>query len=327
MITYLRQRNPLNYPLLLIYTFLINFSWFFSLPEPDKQSESFFYYLFGNHFHITDEFVAAILSVGLIYITSLFLNAVFSRLKVFNEVNLLPAFIFVTLKAMFPLTAVLTPFYFALIIMFLVVYNLLLLFDMTHAPEHLFFTSFFLGIAGLFYFPVNYYFLFILIAFPVLKRPTLQELFLIPVGGAMPLFFVAFYFYLTDQLNVFHQVFVDVFPGFVVPDFSHYTFTIFPVVFLFVLLTIGFFQDKFAFMAKNVRETRFNTTFTVYFFISGAVFVFLTKLPFSFAVFFLIPVTFFLGSFFMKGNKKFINICLLLMMAVAVFQQFLFIVD
>lgn len=325
MIKYLRQRNPFHYPLLFFYTIAINVSLFYYSASENTMQKSVFASVFQLNSFTFSKPTFIILSIIILFLASLIFNLIFAKLHVFEEINILPAFTFITLKAMLPEVNVLSFTFLSLIIMLLVVYNLLKLFEMEHATEHIFFTSFFLGLSGLFFFPVIYYLLFVIIAFPILKRPTFQELFLILIGAAIPFFLLAFYFYFTGKLYLFFDVLISFFKEFHYPDFSIYSFYILPVIILFLILSFGYFQDKFLYSSKTVRESRFTNTFTLYFFISLLIFLFLSDYPFLFAVFFIIPVSYYIGIILIKGQTKISNIIITIIILTGLTQQIIFI--
>lgn len=255
------------------------------------------------------------------FFNALGLNLTFSRFKLLDEINLLPAFIFITLQAMFPGIFLLSPAIFSFAIMLFVLYNLIALFDMERAVQHLFFTAFYLSIAALLFYPVIYFIIFILIAFPMLKRPTWQELIIIPVAALIPLHFVVFYYYWTDQLNEIMNIYSINFSVFRLPTQWKLVKEVIPFTFLFFILVLGFFKDNLFYQNKNVRTIRFIRVFTTYLMICSFIFIFFTESKLAFGYFFLIPVTFFLSLMFTIEDSRLYRISFILLILLAFGMQ------
>jgi len=321
LIDYLRQRGPFHYILLFVLTFVLNGSLFFELPNNNIPTESLISDSFSRFIEQLSPFWYKLISLLSIYFIAIFVNFIFSRFKLIDEINLFPAFIFLILISMFPGIGLFSPAILSFAIMLLVIYNLLLLFDMERAVQHLFFTSFYLSIASVLFFPVAVYFIFILIAYPILKRPQWRELLISIIGMIIPLHFILFYQYWINNLTTFIADFFEIYQGFRLPIQWYPVIELVPVAVLFIVLFIGFVNDTLHSFTRTVRKARFMRVFGVLIILSVLIFVFFTSNYIALGIFILLPITYFLAIIFTTQQGRYIKIIFALLVLTSIAMQ------
>ncbi len=263
----------------------------------------------------------AVLGIIMVYVNGLYLNRIFVKYKILEQTAFLPSFIFITLAATYPEIIRYPVSLISLFIMTWVLDNLLKIFDLELATQNLFFVSAAIALCTLFFAPAILFLVLVIIALPVLKRPTWWEMSIIPFGFFIIIYLAGFGFYLNDHLDVFINKFSDTFP-LAKLNYPHSTsINIAPTVFIFILLAIGFFRYYLVRSFRMVRDIRYNRVFNTYFVIALLI-LFLTDTPvFASAAMLLLPASIFLVTLFVEKEGRFYNILLYLLLANMIISQ------
>lgn len=142
----------------------------------------------------------------MIYLQALYFNRVCSSVGLFHYHTMLPATVFIVcasyLSVFFSFHFLLVGFFF-----FLVAFGQLL--DVKRADErfaeNLFFATFSLSIASLFFIGYSYFLLWVWLLLPTIGALTMRHFFLSLVGFLLPYFFIGMYFFLIDSFHEYFQ--------------------------------------------------------------------------------------------------------------------------
>jgi hypothetical protein len=261
------------------------------------------------------------LSIFITFLQALLINGLFNRFKLTEEITFLPGFLFIIVTSAFPGLILLSPATLSFFILLLITSNLIQLFDLENAVQKLFFTSFFIGLGAFIYSPLLLFIFLIIIAFPLLKRSTVNEFIIIPFGYLIPLYIITLYFFFTNSIELFSEHLSMSLPQIEIVHHIGSPMVFAPLGFIFILLIIGFVQNTFEKSSTSVRLARFQGMFATYFFLTLLIFLFINTDKTSFGIYFMFPVTFFLTTIFVNNNSKLYNFLFYGLIVVSVFQQ------
>jgi len=323
LIQYLRQRSPFQYVLLFVLVFALNISLFFHTTPVNIHNESLIFDIFSEFTSTISNFWYVVISLLTTYFVALFINHIFNKFKLLDEINLFPAFIFIITGSMFPGIILLSPASISFIILLIVIYNLLYLFDMEGAVQHLFFTAFYLSIASLIFFPVIILIVFIIISYPILKRLNWREFIIIIIGIWVPFHLLMIYYYWNNSLTSFISNISGLYSGFRFPLNWKPVVELIPVSFLFLVLFIGFVKDSLVSGMRTVQKSRFMRVFAILLIITSVIFIFFTSNYLAFGIFLLLPVSFFLSTILTIGERRLNKIFFFVMIIISLGMQIL----
>ena len=321
MLKFFKSRNPLLYPILLIYTFALNAVLLFKSVAISSFDHSLIATLFKLDITLFPNQSIIIVSILFAFLQALLVNQIFNKYRLTSESSLLPSFIFITLEALFPEYILPNSAFISLFMILLVINYLLTLFDMSDAVQRIFFISFFIGIGGMIYSPMFLFILLVIIAIPTLKTPLSSEFVIIPFGLLIPIYLVGMYFYMKGELSSFLSIFSNSFPQFSFTFNENFLPNAIPVSFLLLVLSIGFVKNTFVFKNKVVRLSRYHRVFSYYFILTLILFVFTSAEKSDSSYYFILPITFYLSSMFSSEDNKLNEFIFGGLLAIVIFMQ------
>ena len=200
-------------------------------------------------------FYLQIADVVLIYLQAIFLNLTLTGNNVFERNTYVPAFIFITLTGLFGSWQAADLQTIAQLFLMLSIYNLFTLTGKEISRQNIFYTSLFLSIGSLFYFPVTLFLLIILVVL-VVRSYSFLEVLLLLVGFTLPYYFIGIGFYYQDALPQYfrflkHMVLFN--PNlFINMDYVELGM----VVYLLLLIVWGYFYIRVDTNFKIVKQRR-----------------------------------------------------------------------
>lgn len=321
MLKFFKQRNPLLYPLLFIYTVGLNAV---LLHKPDYHrsfDHSLISILFNIDITVFSQQTLFVVSIIFVFLQALLVNQIFHNYRLASDSSLLPSFIFITLEALFPESILPNAAFISLFLILMLIKYLLTLFDMQDAVQRIFFISFFVGIGGMIYSPMYLFIILIIIAIPSLKTPLSSEFAIIPFGFLTPIFLLGMYFYTKGDLENFLTIFSSSFPQFALDFKGEIMPNAIPIGFLVLVLSIGFLKDTFVFKNKIVRLSRYHRIFAYFFVLTLILFLFTSAVKADLSYYFIVPVTFFLSSMFSSENNKLNEFIFAALLVIVVIMQ------
>lgn len=204
MLQIVRNNNPLTVLVLLIYTLAINWQVLFHPQMPVVPDGDFLFHIITGFLGVIlfqSAFGFTLLSVVMLAIQGIYLNAVANRHKLFYKPTYVAAFVYISLTSLLP-----TYGYFSQPL--LVNWVLIMLMDtilqlaQSQKPRKIIFnTGFAIGLAGLLMFPAVVYILALLAAISILRNLNPGEWMVGLLGWITPLYFAAGMLFLFDVLH------------------------------------------------------------------------------------------------------------------------------
>ncbi|RYD72844.1 MAG: hypothetical protein EOP53_21215 [Sphingobacteriales bacterium] len=256
MIQLFRTNKPYVFILLLLYAFglragLLLFPHFI-VPGAD----SFIGPFAVNEIKLNQipEFYLQIADVVLIYLQAIFLNLTLTSNNVFER-TYIPAFIFITLAGLFGAWQAADLQTVAQLFLLVSIFNLFQLTGKEISRENIFYTSLFLSIGSLFYFPVTLFLLIILVVL-VVRLYNFFEVLLLLVGFVLPYYFIGIGFYYQDALPQYFRFLqhVVLFNPNLSPDMAYVELGM--MVYLLLLIFWGYFYIRADSNFKIVKQRR-----------------------------------------------------------------------
>ena len=321
-----KRNSPFDYPVLLIYTFLLHGILFFKPSLGLIQQHSFLNSLTNivlwNNLPIK---YVLVLSVFAVFVSAIIFNRLLTSLDFFQQKNMLPAFIYITLSGFFPSSAIISNTLITFWVMLFILFEIFKILDMENVVQKVFFLSLLLGFFSFIYFPLGYYLPFIFISVPLLKSPKLRELLIIPVGYTIPFYLIGLYFFFIGRLDFFWPFLLS---NFYLPEITlavKFNLSSISLFYLTFLIIIAYLNFKFQASNILVRFIRFYNVLFLYFLFTLAIVVFIPSDKYLSGYFFIIPVSVYLSNFFCdKSYQKIKEIMFLLMLLAIVLSQWWF---
>ncbi len=197
-----RSNLPSVYVLLLIYTLLLRglFLWHPIFETPDESA------FLGSYITrwIQDSHISPlalqITDILLIYIEAILLNFILTANKIFTSKSFVPAMIFITLSSLFGEWIEASAQTVAQLFLLISMMSLFSITGKETTRDGIFFTSVFLSIGSLFYFPVALFLIVILIGV-LFRSLSFADFMLIIIGFVLPYYFIGIGLYYMDSLG------------------------------------------------------------------------------------------------------------------------------
>lgn len=300
-----KRNTPFDYPVLLIYTFITHGVLYFrSGFQPVHESSAFYTLIDFRLLNLVSLNIIVTLTIFLVFFISLMFNRLVINYGFFEVQSFLPAYIFVTLSAIFPDSALISPSFICFSTLLWITFELFKLFDLEQAVQKLFFIGFFIGILSFLFSPLGYYVAFILFAIPALKTPKIREILITLIGYVTPFYLAGLYFWGTGQLNYYIHVLIS---GFYLPQLVisfNPDARLISVVFLLFLIIISYLNFKWQSKSILVRYVRYYNVLFLYFLMTLIIEIFTPVNKYLFGYFFILPVSMYLSNFFYTDKKN-----------------------
>lgn len=171
---------------------------------PEAAEADFLYYIITNFLKVmlvNSAFGLTLLTVVMVALQGIYLNAVANRYKLFAKPNYVPGFIYISLTSLCsPFVTFSQPLLINWVLIMTISCTLQL--SQTTRPRKLIYnTGFAIGLAGLIMFPAVVYVLLLLIAISMLRNLNPGEWMVAILGAITPVYFAMGLLYLFDVLN------------------------------------------------------------------------------------------------------------------------------
>ena len=187
---------------MLAYTLLLRglFLWHPAFERPEDSA--FLSPYFANWIH--DNHISAltlqIIDIFLIYIEAIMLNFILATNKIFAFNSFVPAMVFITISSLFGEWVEASAQTVAQLFLLISMMNLFSIYEKEYSRENIFYSSLFLSIGSLFYFPVAL-FLPIILAGVLFRSLSFADFALILVGFVLPYYFIGIEQYYHGSLD------------------------------------------------------------------------------------------------------------------------------
>lgn len=199
-----RNNLPSVYLLLLIYTLVLRglFLWHPVFEKPDESAFLSPYIIRWIQENNISSLSLQIVDILLIYIEAIILNFILTANKIFTSKSFVPAMIFITLSSLFGEWIESSTQTIAQLFLLISMMNLFSITGKETGREGIFFTSVFLSIGSLFYFPVALFLPVIMIGV-LFRSLSFADFILILIGFLLPYYFIGIGLYYKDSLDTY----------------------------------------------------------------------------------------------------------------------------
>lgn len=203
MLQIFKNNNPFTVIILFIYALAINWQVLFNPVHPTVPEGDFLFHIivgFLNVLLFNSAFAFTLLTVFMLVLQGLYLNAVTNSHKLYIRPGYLVAFTYVTLSSLYPLFG-----YFSqpLLVNWCIIMLIDVILRLSHAQKAtklIYNAGFVMGMAMLVMFPAIAYLLLLIIAIAMLRRFNPSEMVVAILGYATPVYFAACLLFLFDKL-------------------------------------------------------------------------------------------------------------------------------
>jgi hypothetical protein len=145
--------------------------------------------------------IRAILGFILVVGTAIYINRIFYRHNIVQKNSSLTAFIFIVLMSYYPHFLVIHPVNIAVFFLVVILSQLFRSYNKTEPLDYIYSTGFFIAIGSFFYFPLIFFYLFILVSFAVFQTMNWRALVSSLFGLLTPFLFLVAYYFWFDKLH------------------------------------------------------------------------------------------------------------------------------
>ncbi|MCU0441341.1 MAG: DUF6427 family protein [Bacteroidia bacterium] len=280
----------------------ILFSWVKSLPDPIRLSY--------------------VMATVLVLMQALLVNYIVAKHGILYKDTFLPGLFFVVLNSLYPQQTELTPQLVSNTFIILMFQRLCYLYESDRPLLIVIDAGMYLGFAWLFNYDVAIFLPYILISVVIFTSFNIRYLILTLIGIAIPLYFAAAYFYLTNQFWSVAAFTVKSFERTLqVTQFGGLV-SLIPLLLLVPILLIASFNLQANFFRNVVKTRRILQSIALLFFI-GILGVFIENTHYIYALFYLsIPLSVVVAYYFISTKGLIIKeVLLLLFIGLSIYYQ------
>lgn len=146
-----------------------------------------------------------IAAIVLLLIQGFIINGITTNHRLSNEVNLFPGVFYVLTACLMPDFLYLSPVLLANTFLFIGLNELFVTYKNPACADRIFNSGFWIGVAGLFYFPYLFFVILLVVGHNILRAFNIRELMMILFGMFIPYLLVGLYFFWYDQPGVFWE--------------------------------------------------------------------------------------------------------------------------
>ena len=197
-----RNNKPSVYLLTLIYTLVLRglFLWHPVFERPDDSAFLSPYIANWVHYYHISAFTLQLVDILLIYVEAIMFNFVLTNNKIFAFNSFVPALVFITISSLFGEWIEASVQTLAQLFLLISMMNLFSIYDKEYSRQNIFYTSMFLSIGSLFYFPVAL-FLPVIMAGVLFRSLSFADFVLILIGFVLPYYFIGVGLYYQGSLD------------------------------------------------------------------------------------------------------------------------------
>lgn len=204
MLQIIKNNNPLTVLILCIYALVINWQVLFYPQLPIIPEGDFLYHIITNFLSVVlfnSAFVFTLLTVIILVLQSIYLNAVANTHKLFTKPTYIVAFIYISFTSLYQPFGYFSQPLLANWAIIMLIDVILQLSQVQKARKLMYNAGFAIGTASLILFPTILYALLLVIAVAMLRRFNPTELIIALLGVLTPIYFAAGLLYLFDVLH------------------------------------------------------------------------------------------------------------------------------
>jgi hypothetical protein len=324
MINIFRIYNPINILWLAILMFLLRAGYVYHAPDQLQFTylEPFARLLVpGGYEFVLPAFVNVFLAGVLVFLQALLVNRLVNQYGLLSKPSFLPALLYITLSGLFTPFLVLSP---PLICNFLLIWMLYKLFNLykgDDAKSTTYDLGMIVAIGSLIYLPFIYFFLAIWVALIIFRPFNWREWIIGIMGYATIFFFLAVFYYLKGNINIFYTIWTPL--GIKFPDSIHIKYydylVLVPVI---ILLILALFKIRQSFFRSYVQVRKSFQLLIVVFLIGSLSFYVKAEFNLSHFILCVIPMAVLLSYYFLYAGARWFyeSLFFLLLFSIVYFQ-------
>ncbi len=264
--------------------------------------------------HIT--FWMQFIDILTLFWEAIFFNYIFTSNRLFSRSTHIPAFIFITLSSCFGDWMVFNVEMVARLFLLLSLYNLFALFEKDLSRENIFYTSLYLSIGCLFYFPIIV-FLPIILGGLFFRSYSLRDFLLILIGFLFPFYVMGIGFYFKNMLKdyLFHLAKIFT-PKTLLFDLSIAEMSF--LIFILFLAIYGYILLRADSEYNVIKKGRLFNLVLIYLLIVIAGAPFILNHQLSYLRLLILPVSVFASRIFDRDNLNYFQIALFCVLAAGI---------
>jgi hypothetical protein len=253
MLNLFRQNTVLSAIATVVLALLLRTPMFFQYPEIQVQGAGPVSVLFFKLIQKTANplQLSFIIATAIIVFQSLLLNYIVNKHEVLYKFTFLPGTVFLVASSLFPEQMQLSPQLLANTFLMLMLLRMFYLYESQQPIYLVFDAGMLLGIALLFHVEMIMLLPFILISVIIFTSFNIRYIIIALLGIFIPAYFIGTYFYVTDRLDMFQNLFIDAFQqlDIQITISNYYAFVplgilLIPVVLGYIGLSQNYFQNK-----------------------------------------------------------------------------------
>lgn len=287
----------------------------------DTSAESSLFINFSSLFE--QAWLQGLIASLFVYIQALIINRMSIKHRLSKELTLIPGLVYITLSAFLPDLLSLSPQLIGATFVLLAVSLIFQTYNSTSASSQIFLSGFGIGVAGLFYFPYYYFFIFSFIGLIIMKNFTFKERIQHVLAWVLPTLLLWSWEYFREA------------PSFVIPDYFSSNLGLNNELFiqdiksLIISVLVGLMVLIFVFNYSNYNKQKPTATqkkvsilyWTMAY--TGFVLSLVEKLEYPHLFLFLFPSAVFIALSFLNFKNKIVaEIAFLVLMIISVIVQF-----
>lgn len=266
----------------------------------------------------------AVLSIILIFAQAIFLNLIVNRYRLMANLTYLSAACYIAITSSFKALSLLSPGIFALTFILISISKLFAVYKVNEARGKTFDVGFWLGVAGLFYYPYLYLYFFFIIGLIMIRPFDLKEHIVLLTGILVPNFLVGVYLYWIDNMPAYFNNFIiyntSILEAQTFIDYIVLAKIIF--VTLLIAISILFFQNR---RFRNSVEVRKFYVLNMWMLLIGLCIVLaLQILNATGLVLLIIPIVVFISYFFDSIKSRLLTEFIHIIIVILVYSTYIF---
>jgi hypothetical protein len=303
IISFFRNNRPSVYLLLLVYAFLLRglFLWHPVFEKPPEGAFLSPYIADWIKANGISSYSLQLIDILLIYIEAIILNFILTSNNIFTRSSFVPAMIFITLSSLFGEWidgSVQTVAQFFLIIS---LFNLFRITGKEPSREGVFYTSLFLSIGSLFYFPLALFLLVIIVGL-FLKSFSIADLLLILIGFILPYYFIGIGIYYSGNIGNYIHFLEQLFYIRPIPNIDISLTQELMLIYLLILVAYGYLLLQRDREFKIVKHRRLVFIVLGYFILSSLAGPFIAGSKLLYLQLIVLPGSIFVSKIFNSGR-------------------------
>ena len=325
MIKAFRNYNPINIFWLIMLLVVLRICYLFTAPDKVEfiLVESFARALIPVKYEgLISVQLNVLLAAVLVLAQALLLNYIINFYNLLNKPSFLPALMYITVSSLFTPFLTLSP---PLICNFLVIwmlFKLLGLYKGTDAKSVAYDLGMIVALGSIFYLPFIYFCLVIWVALIVFRPFDWRDWAASVLGYATIFFFLAVFYYLTDHIHGFFNIWIPLgtrFPNRIIINYYNYLLLI-PVI---VIIVLGLLRLRGNFFKSYILVRKSFQVLFLMFVIAGLAFYVKSDFRLNHFLLCAIPVAIFFAYYFLYATSRwFYETLYLLLFAGIIYFQF-----